>query len=165
MGPAVTIVPMEEKHIAALAELERLCFSAPRSEAVLRGELHHPLARFFAAEYRDGTGRSQVAGYAGMQNIAGECYVENIAVFPALRGRGIGTMLLHTLLKTAREERSAFVTLEVRASNLGAIRLYRALGFQEVGTRKRFYTRPTEDAVLMTCYFWEKKENGTEDGR
>lgn len=154
MRPIFEIVPMQEKHIAALAELERLCFSAPRSEAVLRGEIYNPLARFFVAEYRDDAGQVQVAGYAGMQNIAGECYVEDIAVFPALRGQGIGRALTITLLKTAREERSAFVTLEVRQSNAAAIHLYHSLGFVEVGVRKHFYTKPVEDAVLMTCYFW-----------
>lgn len=161
----VRIVPMGERHIAALAQLEQLCFSAPRSETVLRNELHNPTARFFAAEYRDAQGNWQTAGYAGMQVIAGECYVEDIAVFPQLRGQGIGRLLTETLLRTAREERNAFVTLEVRRSNDAAIQLYHSLGFTEVGVRKRFYTKPTEDALLMTCYFWDARTPGQAVGK
>lgn len=160
MKQEIQIVSLQEKHTAALAELEQLCFSVPRSEAQLRSEIHNPLARFFVAEYTDESGRVQVAGYAGMQNVVGECYVENIAVFPELRGQGIGRKLTETLLKTAREERSAFVTLEVRPSNKLAIQLYHSLGFTEVGRRRGFYTHPTEDALLMTCYFWEPSGTG-----
>ena len=69
---SLRIVPMAERHIPALAELERICFSQPRSASLLRGELENPLARFFVAEHTvDGAPR--VAGYAGMQSIAGEC--------------------------------------------------------------------------------------------
>lgn len=160
MNREIRIVPLQEKHAAVLAELERLCFSAPRSESLLRSEVHNPLGRFYVAEYTDETGRTQIAGYAGMQNIAGECYVEDIAVFPALRGQGIGRKLTETLLTKAREERSAFVTLEVRPSNQTAIHLYQSLGFTEVGRRRNFYTKPTEDALLMTCYFWEPANAG-----
>lgn len=149
----IAVVPMAERHIAALAELERLCFSAPRSMQQLKNELDNPLARFFAAEYTDGDGRLQTAGYSGMQNIAGECYVEDIAVFPSLRGQGIGRALTAALVETARAENCAFITLEVRRSNTAAIRLYQSLGFAQVGTRRDFYTQPTEDALLMTCTF------------
>lgn len=144
---------MAERHIPALAELERLCFSEPRSAALLRGELTNPLARFFVAEYTGDSGEPEIAGYAGMQSIVGECYVDNIAVFPALRGRGIGRALTEALLAAAAEEHSAFLTLEVRRSNQAAIGLYRSLGFEEVGERKNFYRNPTENALLMTHYF------------
>ncbi len=160
MNREIRIVSLQEKHAPVLAELERICFSEPRSEALLRNEVHNPLARFYVAEYTDENGRVQVAGYAGMQNIVGECYVEDIAVFPELRGQGIGRKLTETLLTKAREERSAFVTLEVRPSNKAAIQLYQSMGFVEVGRRKRFYTQPTEDALLMTCYFWESANAG-----
>lgn len=152
-NPSLRIVPMEERHIAALAELERLCFSRPRSASLLREELSNPPARFFVAEWTDGSGKTEIAGYAGMQSIAGECYVENIAVFPALRGRGIGRALTTALLTAAAAEHSAFVTLEVRSSNEAAIGLYRSLGFTEVGERKNFYCDPAENALLMTRYF------------
>ena len=160
----IQIIPMGERHIAALAELEQLCFSAPRSETVLRNELHNPTAHFFVAEYRDERGNLQTAGYAGMQVISGECYVEDIAVFPALRGQGIGRLLTQTLLRDAREGRNSFVTLEVRPSNTTAIHLYQSLGFTEVGVRKRFYSKPTEDALLMTCYFWDVRKPGFSAG-
>ncbi|MDD5953345.1 MAG: ribosomal protein S18-alanine N-acetyltransferase [Oscillospiraceae bacterium] len=149
---------MREEHLAALAKLEQLCFSSPRSEATLRRELHNPTARFFTALCPDANGVEQVAGYSGMQEIVGECYVEDIAVFPEFRGQGVGRRLTQALLQTARENHCAFVTLEVRPSNEPAIHLYRSLGFAEVGLRKRFYTHPTEDALLMTCYLWDNRK-------
>jgi ribosomal-protein-alanine N-acetyltransferase len=82
--------------------------------------------------------------------------VEDIAVFPAFRGKGIGRQLTEQLIKTAEEEGCAFVTLEVRVSNEAAIGLYRSLGFEAVGVRKSFYEKPTEDALLMTKYLQPK---------
>ena len=146
------LVPLQSHHAAALAELERLCFSAPRSEAQLLAEAENPLGRFFVAE-----SEGAVAGYGGMENIAGECYVENIAVFPAFRRQGIGRALTEALIQTAEKEGCAFITLEVRPSNEAAVALYRNLGFQEAGRRKNFYQKPPEDGLILTKYF-EKKE-------
>ena len=59
------------------------------------------------------------------------------------------------------EANLAFLTLEVRASNAPAIALYRKHGFEEAGRRKNYYTKPAEDAIIMTRYF---KRIGTEHG-
>ena len=84
MNADIQMVPMQEKHIPALAQLERLCFSQPWTESGLRSELHNKLAVFCVAEQN-----GQVLGYAGMQCVMGECYINNIAVFPQFRGMGI----------------------------------------------------------------------------
>ena len=89
MNADIQMVPMQEKHIPALAQLERLCFSQPWTENGLRSELHNKLAVFCVAEQN-----GQVLGYAGMQCVMGECYINNIAVFPQFRGMGIGTRLV-----------------------------------------------------------------------
>ncbi len=142
------IVRMEAAHIPQIAALERLCFSEPWSERSLLEETENPAAYFIVA-VEDGA----VRGYAGMHTVLGESYVDNIAVFPAYRGRGIGRALTQALIARARAADGAFITLEVRASNRAAIALYTALGFEKVGVRPNFYMAPREDAALFTLRF------------
>lgn len=142
---SITIVPMSEAHLPTLAALEACCFSDPWSEAALREELDNPLAHFIVA-LCDG----EIAGYLGCHHIVDEAFIANIAVFPAFRRRGVG----RALVEAAKSDAAALyrLTLEVRASNEGAIALYRSLGFVEDGVRPHFYAHPTEDAVLYSYY-------------
>ena len=141
----MNIAEMQEKHLPALAELEKQCFHAPWSEKMLREELGGGI--FLVAE-QDG----EVQGYVGCQTGLDEGYITNVAVFPSCRRQGVAEALLHELLHRADEKKLAFVTLEVRASNAPAIALYEKNGFQPVGVRKNYYSAPTEDGVLMTNY-------------
>lgn len=144
----LNIVPMREEHIYALAEIERQCFSAPWTEEGLRAELESDTACFLVAE-QDG----KAVGYAGMHCICGECYVDNIAVSPKDRRRGIGRALVKELLRQAGERNGVFLSLEVRPSNAAALALYREFGFTEAGRRKNFYTNPAEDGLILTKQF------------
>lgn len=144
----MTIVPMVERHLVALAEIEKACFHAPWSESMLREELDKGI--FLVAE-RDG----QAVGYVGCQTVLDEGYITNVAVSPDARRQGIARALIAKLTDEARAAGLAFVTLEVRASNAPAIALYEGAGFGRVGVRKNFYTAPTEDAVLMTLFLKE----------
>ena len=80
-------------------------------------------------------------------------YVGNLAVRPDRRRQGLGAALVAAMGAAAREKGLAFLTLEVRESNLPARRLYEKCGFAAVGTRKNYYEKPTENAVLMTRSF------------
>ncbi len=144
------IIPMRAEHTPRLAELEKLCFSEPWSENALSEEIDNPTAYFVTAIEGD-----EVLGYGGMHTVLGESYIDNIAVFPEYRGRGVGRAVTQALVEKAKENAGVFITLEVRASNTPAITLYGSLGFETVGVRKRFYTEPEEDAVLMTLSFSE----------
>ena len=141
----MTIVPMEERHLDDLARLERLCFSRPWSRQALKEELTNPAACFLVGE-----GAGEMLGYAGMHCAAGECYVDNVAVFPEARRQGVGRKLMEALLQAAAARGGEFLSLEVRPSNLEALALYRGLGFREVGRRRRFYDNPVEDGLLLT---------------
>ena len=143
------ITLMEERHIPAIAQLEQACFAHPWSEQALREELENEQAVFFVAE--DETGR--LMGYTGMHVVLGECYMDNLAVDPSFRHKGVGRALLQALIDWARAHKGVFLTLEVRPSNEIARRLYTSIGFREVGRRPRYYTDPTEDALLMTVLF------------
>ena len=139
------ILPAEEAHLPALAELERQCFTPPAGEARLREKfaLEH---NYMLSALIDGV----VAGFIGVDEIAGEAFVDDLAVFPAQRRRGVASALL------ARAETDAIlrgcekIHLECREGNEAALRLYERRGYQRVGRRKNFYESPREDAVLMT---------------
>ena len=141
----MTVVPFSAAHVAALAELESLCFSQPWSAAALAEELTNPCARFLVAE-EDGT----AVGYIGCLFVAGEGDITNVAVHPAHRRQGIAGQLIDALIRTAEAEDITAIHLEVRASNQPAITLYESHGFRPDGVRPRFYTRPFEDAILYT---------------
>jgi [ribosomal protein S18]-alanine N-acetyltransferase len=81
-------------------------------------------------------------------NLDREWELENIAVAPAARKRGIATMLVQELISRAREADGESVFLEVRESNRPARALYEKLGFRQSGRRKAYYQRPLEDALL-----------------
>lgn len=139
---------MTRDHTAALAELEQVCFSQPWSQKALEEEIQNPDACFFTAVEGEA-----VLGYAGMHCPCEDCYMDNIAVFPEYRNRGVAAALLEALLEEAKRRGGEFLSLEVRPSNTGAVRLYGKLGFRQEGRRKSFYTDPQEDALLLTKRF------------
>lgn len=94
--------------------------------------------------------KGEVLGYIGMHVVFGEGYMDNLAVFPHARRKGVGKKLVETLIAWLKQHDGLFLTLEVRLSNQAAISLYQSLGFEEAGRRPRFYQEPVEDALLMT---------------
>jgi ribosomal-protein-alanine N-acetyltransferase len=95
------------------------------------------------------TDTCRVAGFCAFWLVVDEIHINNVAVRPAFRGQGIGTALLHQALAEGRRLGARRATLEVRASNLGARRLYERLGFYVAGTRRNYYTNPVEDALIL----------------
>lgn len=145
----IRITEMEERHLDALAEVERACFAHPWSREGLAAELSSPTALFLTAEEEE-TGA--VAGYVGSHLVCGECYIDNVAVLPGQRRRGTASALLEELIRRVKAQGGVFLTLEVRESNAPALALYGKLGFAPAGRRKDFYTGPREDALLLTLY-------------
>ncbi len=148
----LTVRPLtaEETHLAAECEQECLGHEAWTADGI-----RETMARngyYFAAFL----GQNFI-GHAGFTAVADEGYITNVAVLPQFRRNGAATALTDTLIKKATELNLSFLTLEVRESNSAAIALYEKHGFKTVGKRKRFYSEPTEDALIMTLYF--KEEN------
>ena len=141
--------PVTEDLLSQIVEIEILCFSSPMTETLLRHQLSDPLHTLIAAINTDGC----VLGYAGSMTVLDEGYIENIAVHPEFRRRGIGASLIQALIQQGLAEQLAFLTLEVRESNLPARKLYEKYGFSAVGIRKNYYDKPTENAILMTRFF------------
>lgn len=147
------IEKLKHKHLPQIAEIEKQCFSHPWSLTSLQTELEKDDACFFAAVQND-----VVLGYIGFNSIAGEGYIANVAVLPSYRKQGIGKQLIQAMVNAAREQGLAFLTLEVRKSNIAAIQLYEQFGFLPVGERKQYYSQPQENALLMTKYLKNKPE-------
>lgn len=135
---------MRPEHVAQVAELERLCFSAPWSENAVRGELTNPLSLWIVAVDGD-----TVAGYIGSQSVMGEADMMNVAVSPSYRRQGIAEKLVVFLVENLTAQKVSSLTLEVRASNEPAIALYEKLSFVQVGRRPNYYTKPKEDALIL----------------
>lgn len=138
------IVPMKETHVSAVAELEKLCFSAPWSERSIAAELKSEWSLWLVEE-REG----KAVAYVGSQSSPPEADVMNLAVSPAFRRQGIGEGLMTALMEALRARGTESLTLEVRASNQPAIALYTRLGFAEAGRRPNYYRDPKEDALIM----------------
>ncbi len=141
---------LKEKYVKDIANIEKQNFSDPWSENAIREELDNPVAMYFVALEAD-----CAVGYIGMHIIAGEAYITNIAVADGFKRRGIGKSLMTAATEYCRENKCRFITLEVRSGNSAAIGLYNSFGFEKLGTRRAFYTKPTEDADIMTLYFRE----------
>ena len=140
------IVPMTVAHLPQVAALEKICFPAdPWSEGLFRAALESPHTAVMLAEGEDGA----VLGYAVLSVVFDEGNLDNIAVAPFCRRRGVADALLSHLIIFGQISLSTLM-LEVRASNLPAIALYEKHDFVPVGRRKNYYKTPREDALLMT---------------
>ena len=138
------IIEMKAHHVSQVAELEKLCFSAPWSANSIAHELTTDYSFWLVAE-DDGT----VVGYIGSQIAFPEADVMNVAVRPEYRRRGVGQILVEALSTHLRNIDCESLTLEVRASNAPAIALYEKLGFAQVGRRPGYYRNPKEDALIL----------------
>ena len=143
----VTLRDMRRDDLMAVLEIERRSFAQPWSRAFFEKELATPFARLVVVveEARPGP---TVVGYACRWRVTDEVHVLNVAVHPERRGRGFGRLLLEGIVGEARSSRARVVYLEVRAGNVVARRLYRSLGFRELGVRRGYYG-PGQDAIVM----------------
>lgn len=135
-------------HIDGIEAIEQTCFSLPWSRDQLIRSLPDEGHIMLAALDADGT----VMGYVGLMSVLDEGYIANVAVAEEFRRCGVGAALIGRLIERSKERELAFITLEVRESNAAARSLYKKFGFTDVGRRKNYYFKPTEDAILMTLF-------------
>jgi len=144
LAGAITIEPMGEEDIAAVAAIEKKSFSDPWPEEAFQNELfNNRLAAYYVARLED-----RVIAYIGAWLVLDEVHITTLAVEEACRRRGIASRLLKTLVKKAGTGGARFLTLEVRPSNKAALCFYEKFGFSVLGRRKRYYI--DEDALIMT---------------
>ena len=165
---------MTEADIGQVAEIERESFPTAWPHTAYRRELANNMARYLVVIDRahgpvdQPTRRARslldlfrrheeppatndcIVGYVGVWLMVDEAHVVAIAVREAYRRRGIGELLLTEALELALEHHQEVVTLEVRATNVGAQALYEKYRFLKVGVRKRYYSDNHEDAIIMS---------------
>lgn len=138
------------EHLEGCAALEKLCFREPWSAHSLELLCNDGIGvGYLCTGSVPPEGHTGVTAYGGMLVAVDEGQITNIAVHPACRRQGLGRTVLTSLIRYAKSAHLASITLEVRPSNEAALRLYRHAGFAEVGRRKNFYTKPTEDALIL----------------
>ncbi len=143
----IRLRPAEERDLDQLRAIEVASFADPWSVEGFRDMMANARARMDVAD--DGNGA--VLGYTAAWYVADQAEIANLAVAPAARRRGIGSLLLARILEAAATLGAKTVFLEVRESNTAAQRLYASRGFEIAGRRREYYRRPVEDALIMRC--------------
>ncbi len=133
----------ETKDLSALAELEQT-FAFPLSEEELKKLMQNQTFRVMVWE-EDG----KILGHCVLFRVMDEAEITSVSVKKEWRGQGIGKALISALLDYLRADGAKIAYLDVRESNAAARALYQTCGFTEIGRRKRFYQKPTEDAIGM----------------
>ena len=143
----VTLERMRWWHIAELLPIERALFAPePWSERLFWSELGQLDTRHYVVAL---SAEGAVVGYAGLCDYPDEAFVQTIAVAPSAQGAGLGARLLTDLLEEAERRRQRVVSLEVRADNASAQRLYERHGFARSGIRRGYYPGGV-DALVLT---------------
>lgn len=145
----VRIVPMRKRHLRSVLRIDQQVYLRPWSLGLYQGELAQAEDRRIYIVARAGR---EVVGHAGLVLVAGEGHVTTVAVDPAAQGRGIGTRLMLVLVRAALDRGVGAFTLEVRASNDTAQRLYERFGFTTAGVRAGYYAEDGEDARIMWAH-------------
>jgi len=147
---SIEIRPLAEEDLDRVCEIEERCFSMPWKKQDFKNLIEDEISEYFVI-LLDG----QIVGAAGYTDQVGEGYINNVVIDEEYRGRGLAGQLMAAVLKAGEEKGIFDFTLEVRVSNEPAVRLYKGLGFESAGIRKRFYEKPVEDAYVM----WRRKNN------
>jgi ribosomal-protein-alanine N-acetyltransferase len=137
---------MRAADLEAVMEIERLSFRSPWSRQVFLEELSRDWAHVDIV--REAATRRVVA-FANYWLVADEVHVLNLATHPQARHEGHASRMMAHMIDFARRELCRYVTLEVRRSNAGALRLYRRFAFRAIGVRPNYYAEDQEDAIVM----------------
>ena len=141
----IVLTPMRWWHVAAVVPIERELFAPePWSERLFWSELGQVDTRHYLVALDDG----QVVGWAGLCDYPDEAFVQTLAVAPAAQGTGLGARLLVALLEEAARRGQRTVSLEVRADNAPAQRLYARHGFTRTAVRRGYYPGGVDGLVL-----------------
>jgi len=146
-SPSFWIDPLEgDDDLDGVLAVEAESFTNPWTKEMYAWELQNrAVCHIFVVR----TPTTPVVGFCAFWLVLDEIHINNVAVLPALRGQGIGTQLMRRVFDEARRMGAKRATLEVRASNEGARRLYERLGFYIASVRPRYYTNPVEDALIL----------------
>jgi len=138
---------MKEEDLPSVCDIERLSFPSPWHESTFRGEIYNRQISFpYVIVHKQ---ENKVIGYVIYWRLDREVHINNIALHPDFRRKGIGETVLRWVLDQIQKQGINLVSLEVRPTNVAALSLYRKLGFRILGVRKNYYVNPREDALVL----------------
>lgn len=141
---------MQLSDIGRVMTIEHKTFPTPWKAYAYEYEItRNKLANYQVLTVNYADQKQSIIGYGGYWHLAGEAHISTIAVDPPWQGKGLGELLLLSLLIEACSNVAHLATLEVRQSNMVAQSLYKKYLFKTVGQRPRYY-QGKEDALLMT---------------
>ena len=140
----IIVRAMTADDIDQVVEIEEEAFSSPWTRKGFEESLAYDYSRFYVA-----TNDKQVVGYIGTYCMFDDVDITNVAVRENCRRKGVANKLLEAVLGYSLEKKLSYINLEVRPSNIPARKLYEKYGFEEIGIRKNFYTKPVEDGIIM----------------
>lgn len=144
--------PLTKSQVSEIVALDRICMGGLwMAEAYLR-EIDSPRSSLIALSISDRNlepSQFRIIGMACLWAIVDEAHLTLLAVHPDYRGRGLGELLLISLLQDAIARKLEWATLEVNVNNSTALNLYHKYGFQVVGTRKGYYQPAGDDAAIL----------------
>lgn len=123
--------------------IERASFPDPWSKASMKEEVESDWPPLVVE--REG----KVVAYLCVWGVLDEWHITNLAVHPDYRRQGLGKRLLCAVIDLAAGAGCQRLLLEVRPSNVTALRLYSGQGFVELYRRPRYYIKPSEDGLVM----------------
>ena len=125
--------------------IEKASYPTPWSRSMFASEVAKPSSHSIAAVTPEG----ELIGYLVLSRYVDAWHVMNVAVADSHRRRGVASAMLERLFALTRGDAQRGYTLEVRVSNVAAIRLYERFGFTSKGIRRGYYTDNREDALIM----------------
>jgi [ribosomal protein S18]-alanine N-acetyltransferase len=140
----IGIRQMCEKDIPEIMAIEHSSFSTPWSEISFLNEVYKKNAFSKVIVWE-----AHIIGYICVNYLLHESHILNLAVHQDYRRKGVATRLMNEILRELKKKECVFMYLEVRASNTGAQKFYEFFGFKVESIRKKYYTNPDEDALLM----------------
>ena len=147
------IVPLRAESVPEIVMIAEECVLAPWTEDDYLAEVGRAGSYTFQAE---SVPERIAAGFIIMRLITNKdehnssvFEILNLAVKKNYQRKGVGTKLIETVVRAARQISPAAVWLEVRASNKTAIEFYKKHGFASEYVRRNFYSGPVEDGIVM----------------
>jgi [ribosomal protein S18]-alanine N-acetyltransferase len=156
-APEIVIEPLRPEDLAAVSEIESMSFPTPWTLSSFRYEMNeNPYASLFGVRLAGGP----IVGFGCVWVVDQELRINNLAIHPRYRSRGLGGRLLDALVAFGAGQGCMEATLEVRPSNGAALRIYGRAGFRVVGRRRGYYSDTQEDALVMSLRFPPRPRRG-----
>ena len=135
-----------KEDLKGMYAVEKSSFVTPWSYEAFSENFYNESSVYAAAEIKE-----YIIGFAGVQIVADEAHIMNVAVLKNFRRMGAADKIIKLIKKEAKQRGAAVMYLEVRKSNIAAQSLYCKHNFRVLGIRKKYYSDNDEDAIVMSA--------------